>query len=130
MVPVPEDKREFVRVPFKTEVEVEAGGLLIRSTEGINLSMKGIHLSTDGTPPDAGSPCSVRIILRGTEEGVEIQANGVVVRADGGNLSVEFKKLDYDGYHHLRQLILNNADDPERAEREFDAHWGIRKPHP
>ncbi len=130
MVPVPEDKREFVRVPFKTEVEVKTGGRLIRSTEGINLSMKGLHVATDGSALEAGSPCAVRIVLRGTEEGVEILANGVVVRADAVNLSVEFKKLDYDGYHHLRQLILNNADDPERAEQEFEAHWGIRKPRP
>ncbi len=126
----PQEKREFVRVPFKTEVEVRTGDRLIRSTEGINISMKGLHASIDGSAPAAGSPCAVKIFLRGTEEGVTIEANGVVVRAEGGDVSVEFKKLDYDGYHHLRQLILNNTDDPERAEQEFDAHWGIRKPRP
>jgi len=40
---------------------------------------------------------------------------------------VKFIDLDLDSYQHLRQLILNNAEDPGRAELEFIAQWGTRK---
>ncbi len=124
-----EEHREFIRVPFNTVVEVEVAGRTIRSAEGINISLKGLHLATTEPAPPAGSPCTARIILSGAQEGVVIAADGTVVRAGAGNLSVEFTRLDYDGYHHLRNLILYNSTNPERAEREFEAHWGIRRPH-
>ncbi len=44
------------------------------------------------------------------------------------SLAVEFTELDPDSYNHLRRLILSNAKDPEKAEQEFESHWGIRRP--
>jgi hypothetical protein len=122
------EKRGFSRVPFNTEVEVRAQGRSIRSREGIDISMSGIHLSTRETVPPAETPCQVRIALGGSENPVIIDAKGKMVRSREGSLAVEFTELDLDSYQHLQQLIVNNAVDPERAEQEFSAHWGIRKP--
>ncbi len=122
------EKRGFSRVPFNTEVEVRAQGRIIRSREGINVSMSGIRLSTREAIPPAGTPCQVTIVLGGSADPVSIHAKGKMVRFQEGSLAVEFTELDIDSYHHLQQLIVNNADDPERAEQEFAAHWGIRKP--
>jgi hypothetical protein len=90
--------------------------------------MSGIRLSTREAVPPAETPCQVRIALGGSENPVIIDAKGKMVRSQEGSLAVEFTELDLDSYQHLQQLIVNNAVDPERAEQEFSAHRGIRKP--
>ena len=128
MVAQSTEKRGFSRVPFNTQIEVRAKGRLIRSQEGVNISMRGILLTTAEAIPPAETPCQVTIVLGGTEHPVIIDAKGTMVRSQEGSLAVEFTELDLDSYHQLQRLIVNNADDPERAEQEFAAHWGIRKP--
>jgi hypothetical protein len=128
MVRQREEKREFMRVPFNTEVEIRSGRRTIRSTTGINVSLSGISMSTEEKAPPTGASCSIKIALGAPEYRVDISAQGSVVRSDPGRLAVQFAELDFDSYHHLRKLIVNNSDDPERAEREFSSHWGIRRP--
>ncbi len=123
-----QEKREFIRVPFSTEVEIRFGDRSFRSSSGINISLNGLRIATEQPLPDTDSPCSVKILLRAFDHQVAIEALGRAVRAGDGHLAVEFTELDPDSYFHLRQLIVNNADDPARAEEEFDAHWGIRRP--
>jgi len=124
----PTEKRGFTRVPFNTKVEVRAVDRTIRSQEGINISMSGIRLSTREVIPPAEALCEVTIILGESENPLTINAKGKMARSQAGSLAVEFTELDIDSYHHLRQLIVINADDPKRAEQEFSAHWGIRPP--
>jgi hypothetical protein len=128
MLPQRKEKRGFSRVPFKTEVEVRVEGRSIWSEEGIDISMSGIRLSTREAIPPAEIPCQVTIALGGSENPVIIDAKGKMVRSQEGSLAVEFTELELESYHHLQQLIVSNADDHERAEQEFSAHWGIRKP--
>ncbi len=124
------DKRDFIRVPLKTEVAVRTGGRVIRAAVDLNLSMNGIAFRTDQAVPAEGAACTVQIFLTGLEQRIAIEAEGAVVRTVPGSLAVEFTELDLDSYHHLRRLILSNTNDPDRAEREFEAHWGIRRPRP
>jgi c-di-GMP-binding flagellar brake protein YcgR len=124
------ERREFIRVPFNTEVEIQAEGLTVRSGTGIDICMTGLRLTVEHAVPPAGATCGVKIILAASEPRVVIEARGTIVRSDPGSLSVTFLELDLDSYHHLRQLILNNTDEPKRAEREFFSHWGIRRPRP
>ncbi|HEY6012045.1 MAG TPA: PilZ domain-containing protein [Nitrospirota bacterium] len=123
-----EDRRGFVRVPFNTDVEVDVQGRKIRSCEGVNISMSGIRIGTTEEIPPQGTPCRVHIFLQASDKRVSLRANGKVVRSAAGGLAVEFADIDLDSYHHLRNLILNNTDDPEKAEKEFTTHWGIRRP--
>jgi hypothetical protein len=124
----PTEKRKFIRVPFNTTVEVRVQDRVIRSCEGINISMGGVGLSTRDPIPPADAPCQVTINLGGSVNPVRIDARGTIARSLRGSLAVKFIDLDLDSYQHLRQLIVNNADDPDRAELEFVAHWGTRKP--
>ena len=124
------EKRGFIRIPFHTEVEVQVSGRIIRTREEVDISMSGIRVNTGDEAPSMESGCQVRVILGMAEKQVIINANGKVIRSQPGTLAVEFTDLDIDSYRHLRQLIVNNAEDPARAEREFAAHWGIRPPAP
>jgi len=123
------EKREFIRVPFNTEVEIQTQGRTITSRAPIDISMTGLRLAIEQSVPPAGASCNVKIILAASEPRVVIEAQGTVIRSGTGSLAVTFTELDLDSYHHLRQLIMNNTDEPERAEREFISHWGIRRPH-
>lgn len=125
-----DERRGFVRVPFNTEVIVEGEGKTVQSREGINVSMSGIRLLTSAPIPAPGSPCRVQILLQASESRFPIEARGMVVRSEPGVLAVQFTEIDLDGYHHLRQIILNNTDEPEKAEKEFATHWGIRESRP
>jgi hypothetical protein len=128
MVAGPIEKRGFIRVHFNTTVEVKVQDRVIRSQEGINISMGGVRLSTSEAIPPAEVPCQVTINLGDPEDPIRINAKGMTVRSQGQSLAVKFIDLDIDSYQHLRQLIVNNADDPDRAEKEFATHWGIREP--
>lgn len=123
-----QDRRSFTRIPFHTQAEIRTGSRIIRSSNGIDVSMNGMRMETPDAVPAEGAPCSVTITLRAAEEQVRIEAQGHIVRSRGGTMAVRFNEIDLDSYTHLRQLILSNTDEPERAEREFNAHWGIRKP--
>jgi len=122
------DKRDFLRIPFETEVEIDTGSDIIRSHKGINLSMSGLHLIAGGAAPAVGTACRVSVILQESADRIDIKAGGKIIRSGPEGLAVEFSDLDLDSYIHLRELILNNTDDPEQAEREFASHWGIRRP--
>jgi hypothetical protein len=125
-----EERREFIRVPFSTEIEVRIPGRTIRSSDSLNVSMNGLRFTTSEPAPDEGTPCQIKLVLSGGDPRAEIEAKGIVVRSAPGDLAVHFTELEVDGYQHLSRLILNNADDPDQAERELAAHWGIRGPIP
>ncbi len=120
------DRRKFIRIPFHTEAEIQAGGQVLRSQNGIDVSMSGLRISTESAAPAEGSPCQVKITLKTAESRLLIEAKGKIIRSAAGTLAVNFTELDLDSYQHLRQLILNNTEEPEKAEQEFNAHWGIR----
>jgi hypothetical protein len=122
------EKREFIRVPFSTRVEIVAQDKTFASEIGIDISMTGVRVAVGVPVPAAGTPCSVNIILASSDPRVVIEARGTVIRSAPGSLAVSFTELELDSYDHLRRLIMNNTDEPERAEREFLSHWGIRRP--
>jgi len=125
------EKREFVRVPFRIGTTVRTSDRTIWSSSTLDVSMNGLRVATTETVPPEGMFCEVEIVLAEAPEPVIIEARGSVVRSEPGTMAVHFSEVDVDSYEHLRQLILNNSDDPERAEKEFGAHWGIRTPrHP
>ncbi len=128
MTDQPEEKREFVRVPFKMGTTVRTRDRTIWSSNTLDISMNGLRIATSETVPPEGTLCEIEIVLAESPAPVIIEARGAIVRSVAGTLAVHFSEIDIDSYEHLQQLILNNAKDPERAEHEFNTHWGIRKP--
>lgn len=126
-----DERRGFIRVPFNTEVVISAGGWSLRAVSGIDISMSGLHLTgldtRDSGKPLPGTSCRAGIHLQAAGHRALIEADGRIVRSGPGELAVEFIEMELDGYQHLRQLILNNADDPDRAEQQFSEHRGIRR---
>ena len=128
MTSQPQEKRDFVRVPFKTDTAVRTRDRTIWSSSTLDISMNGIRVATAEAAPPEGTLCEIEIVLSETPSPAIIEARGSIVRSAAGTLAVHFTEIDLDSYEHLRQLILNNAMDPERAEQEFHTHRGIRRP--
>ena len=122
------EKREFVRVPFVIGTTVRTSDRTIWSSNTLDVSMSGLRVETKETVPREGTFCEVEIVLVEAPKPVIIEARGSIVRSKPGTLAVQFSEVDVDSYEHLRQLILNNSEDPERVEQEFLSHRGIRKP--
>jgi len=127
-----DERRGFVRVPFNTEVVITAGNWSLRAKSGIDLSMSGLHLTgldaADARRPLPGTAVRAGIHLQAAGHRALIEAEGRITRSGPGELAVEFIEIELDGYQHLRQLILNNTDDPDKAEKQFDEHRGIKRP--
>lgn len=122
------ERREFVRVPFSAETTIRAEGTVFTSCSSLDISLNGLLLSTTKPALQDGMVCDVEIALKGAEPPAIIAARGSIARSSPGTLAIHFIEIDLDGYQHLQQLILNNTEHPEQAEREFRSHHGIRKP--
>ena len=118
-----EERREFTRVRVPIAVELRIDGRRVRALLR-DVSMRGASVRC-GEAIDVGTRCRLVIPLEG---GAHIDADARVVRATGGGLALEIDDLrGLDSYRHLRGLVLTNAPDPDAAEREVDAHLGIRR---
>jgi hypothetical protein len=122
------EKRAFIRVPFRMNTSIRTRDRSIWSSSTLDISMSGLRIASSEEPPPEGTQCEIEIVLAETPSSVIIEAGGTIVRSEPGTLAVHFTEVDIDSFEHLQLLILNNAEDPERAEQEFGAHWGIRKP--
>lgn len=122
------ERREFTRVPFATETIIRGGEKLFVSGNSVDVSMNGLQIAAPEHPYQEEEICEVELRLTGAEPAVVIRGRGTIARSSPGILVVHFVELDLDSYQHLQQLILNNTEHPEQAEREFRSHAGIRKP--
>lgn len=124
---LPADRRDFIRIPFRTKAEVRVGKMTAHAVGDADVSMSGLRITTRDPVPAENDSCDVRITLESDgADPVAIEVKGTVVRSAPGSIAVHFNEIDLDSYWHLHQLIRMNADDPEIAEREFFSHWGIR----
>ena len=123
-----DDRREFSRVSFHTNVTIRTPDRTIWSSSSIDISLSGIRISSAEALPAEGARCEVEIVLTESPSPEIIEMRGTIVRSGGGTMAVHVTEVDLDSYQHLRRLILSNAGDPARAEREIDDHWGIRQP--
>jgi hypothetical protein len=119
------NQREFTRVHVHVQVEITALGQSILSSEPQDLSLKGLMVRTEARLP-AGTPCEVKLLLG--DQLTQILAEGVVVRDYPEGFAVQFTRiLGIESYEHLKNLVLYNAADTERIEREFQDHLGLRR---
>lgn len=120
------NKRDFSRIPIKLEVEIAVDGRQI-STEGTrDVSLSGVFSACE-EGPSPGTRCCVRLYLGERSSGVYIEAAGEIARVDDGGIGISFSEIiGADSFHHLRQLVLLNSQDPDTVRKELDTHVGIK----
>ena len=120
------EQREFSRVSVAMRVQVTSGKKTIFSPQLKNVSMSGIFLISPEKLP-AGSECQVAIFLEARENQERIEARGKVIRIDDAGMAIHFEEIiGPESYHHLRNLVLYNAPNAEKMEKEIEDHIGIK----
>ncbi len=123
--PLPE-RREFSRVSVAMRVEVTAGKKTILSPGLKNISMGGLFLISP-EKLTVGSDCQVVIFLEDPKRQGRITARGKTVRVTEEGMAIHFEEIiGPESYHHLRNLVLYNAPDAERLEKEIEDHIGVK----
>ncbi|MCC6488732.1 MAG: PilZ domain-containing protein [Candidatus Hydrogenedentes bacterium] len=120
------DKRDFTRVHthISAELTPQSGDAVSCRVEDVSIS--GVLLAAPGDIP-RNAPCTVSLILEGTDLAVKISAHGAISRESGGLIAVEFTDMDDESYMHLRNLVLSNASDTNRVEDELDTSIGLKR---
>lgn len=120
------DLREFSRIDINILAKVNAKGREIVSTGTHDISMKGLFVESKTDWP-IGTECEIHLILEGRNPPVDISVNGRVQRITEGGIALLFTEVSLEAYEHLHNLVMLNTDDPEKVEREFDNHLGLKK---
>ena len=118
------ERRRFVRFPFRMNAELITKDSKYEVSEFINLSIGGCLLPV-GVDLESGSPCTLRILLGKTGVDPVVTVEGTVVRCEDGNVAIKFVKIDPENLHHLQMIALYNSPDPDRVEVEIREHPGI-----
>jgi len=121
-----EDHREFSRIDIKIIAKVRAKGQEIVSNGAHDVSMKGVFVKGK-TDWSIGTECEIHLILEGQNPPVDIKVKGRVQRITGEGIALLFTEVSLEAYEHLHNLVMLNADDPDKAEREFKNHLGLKK---
>lgn len=126
MVPT-SDHREFTRINRQLDVDLATAGVTAEGTSR-DLSLNGLLVEVPGPfSAVAGDVVDVTIHVDGRGGVVAAAARGSIVRRDGPRIAVRLDELiEVESYDVLRTLILYNAEDPAKAEREFGSHLGLR----
>lgn len=117
--------REFLRVDTKFDVTMEIEGKTVQSGYTRDLSMKGLLVLCEERYP-VGTNCRILIHLGGPDSGPKVEARGAIVREHPDGLGIQFSELDVDSYHHLKNMIIHNAEETEEAEQEINDHVGLK----
>jgi hypothetical protein len=112
------ERRQFYRVSPHMTVRLEPAGMPPISGHVANVSMQGLLVSCSGSAP-VGTACAVTISLGAPD--AAIRGHAMVVRVDPGTLAMHITELDGpESYEHLRNLVMYNAEDPDRVKQEID----------
>ncbi len=105
-----DDRRGHTRVDFQTRILLNADGIEI-DTEGSSkdLSLKGVFVNSDYSI-SPGTQCSVKILLSGGIETIELNMKATVARDEAQGLGISFDSMDLDSYTHLKNIVRYNSD--------------------
>jgi hypothetical protein len=120
-------QREFTRVKRAIEAELSSGEETLRG-QVRDISLKGLFVLCEPRW-QVDTHCFVVVLLGLDSAGaLRVEGKARVARVEADGLGVEFfELLGLESYWHLRNIVLYNADDPERAEEEFASHLGLHR---
>jgi hypothetical protein len=119
-------RREFTRVPVHIWGTFKDGERELLTAEVTTLSLRGCYASTFEALP-MGTASALTLFTEDDETALHITVAARVVRSDEDGMGVEFTEMPLESYDHLRMLVLLNSSDPDKVEREFRSHIGLKR---
>jgi len=93
------------------------------NVEVVDLSMSGVFVRGI-TSLTMGSKCQICILLGHFKHELPIIAEGTVVRTDNDGVALRFSEVKVDSAPKLQDLVIDHADDPEKAHLEISSNGG------
>ena len=119
------ESREFSRSPVnvKSLVRLESGVLV----EGLiqDVSMNGVLFKAERLLP-IDTCVRLVLILEGGQGELKIDTHGIIKHLNKNIMAIQFQNIDAESIEHLRRLVLYNAIDPDKVDREFQQHIGLK----
>jgi len=111
-----EEKRQFTRVSFVTQVKLSQGEQLWLG-HVVDISFKGV-LVNSRTPLtfDPDQAVNAEIFF---ENGISMKVKVKEAHNNGQFYGFNFLEMDVDGMTHLRNIIMHNLGDESACEREL-----------
>ena len=121
---MPDEKRRFTRIPFKTKAEMTVNNILYSADEVDNLSIGGCLLPVKADL-EPGVECDLKIVLTGTHSDLSVKVRGKVIRCESGTLAIRFTAIEPDSLFHLQNIVRYNYPDSDKIEQEIRNHPGL-----
>lgn len=112
-----QNRRQFTRIPFKTEARVflPNGDFVV---EVVDLSLKGALIRPqDELFVTVGSNCVLEIQLADATSSIRMEST--IVHHQGCYYGLACREIDLDSVTHLRRLVALNLGDEALLEREI-----------
>ena len=119
-------RREFTRVPVHIWGTFKDGNREIVTVEVDTLSLRGCHATTFEALP-AGEVHCLMLFTEDDAKALHITVQARIVSSDEDGMGIEFTEMPLESYDHLRKMVLLNASDPDRVEKEFRDHIGLKR---
>jgi hypothetical protein len=120
------NQREFTRVPVHIWGTLKDGKRELVTAEITSLSLRGCYASTFEALPK-GEVHSLMLFTEDDKKALHITVKARIASSSEDGMGIEFTEMPLESYDHLRKLVLLNASDPDRVEKEFRDHLGLKR---
>jgi hypothetical protein len=120
------NQREFTRVPVHIWGTFKDGRREILTAEITSLSLRGCYACTFDVLPQ-GEEHRLMLFTEDDAKALHITVKARVVSSTEDGMGIEFTEMPLESYDHLRKMVLLNASDPDRVEKEFRDHIGLKR---
>jgi len=93
------------------------------SVEVADLSMGGVFIYSAQSLKD-GSRCQVNILLGHFKHELPIIADAIVIRTLENGIALRFESVKLESIPGMQSIIVDHAEDPDKAVVEFSTHGG------
>jgi hypothetical protein len=119
-------QREFTRVPVHIWGTFKDGKRELLTAEITTLSLRGCYASTFEALPE-GEVHRLMLFTEDDAHALHITVQARIVRSTEDGMGIEFTEMPLESYDHLRKMVLMNAADPDKVEKEFRDHIGLKR---
>jgi len=114
-----DEKRRATRVRFLTTASLNFDDAHFTHCETADLSTKGLFVF-GAADRKKGDECAIELRLSGTSTKLVVRMRGKVVRVREDGVALNFFEVDLDSYHHLKNIVYYNSENPDELTGEFD----------
>lgn len=121
-----DDKRAFSRVSRIPSITLKTDKGETVSGDVLDISMTGVLARLQGElAPD--TECEATIQLDGWDVPYTVEAPAIVIRTGVNGTALDFPAMPAQTFDELKNMILLNAADAQRAEEEIVSNEEIRR---